>query len=46
MAVAVVTGCNSGFGLATARLLAARGDTVYATVLESDPDGTPEQRLG
>ena len=40
MSIVIVTGCNSGFGLAAARLLAERGDTVYATVLASDPSGT------
>ncbi len=28
----LITGCSSGFGLCAARLLAERGDTVYATV--------------
>lgn len=42
MAIVLVTGCNSGFGLETARLLAKRGDKVYATVLESDPVGAGE----
>src|SRR5690606_36920787 len=36
--VVIVTGCNSGFGLATAR----RDVHVYATVLESDPLGTTD----
>lgn len=42
MAVILVTGCNSGFGLAAARLLAERGDRVYATVLPTDPVGTAD----
>lgn len=42
MGVVLVTGCNSGFGLATARVLAQRGDRVYATVLASDPTGTAD----
>src|SRR3989442_15812695 len=32
MAVVVVTGCSSGFGLATAIAFARRGDRVYATM--------------
>jgi NAD(P)-dependent dehydrogenase (short-subunit alcohol dehydrogenase family) len=40
MSTVIVTGCNSGFGLAAARLLAERGDAVYATVLPSDRSGT------
>jgi NAD(P)-dependent dehydrogenase (short-subunit alcohol dehydrogenase family) len=32
LARVLITGCSSGFGLAAARLLAERGDTVYATV--------------
>lgn len=42
MGVVLVTGCNSGFGLATARLLAGQGDKVYATILPSDPIGTTD----
>lgn len=42
MSVVLITGCNSGFGLATARLLAERGDRVRATVLPGDPVGTGE----
>ena len=42
MAVVLITGCNSGFGLAAARVLAGRGDRIYATVLPGDPDGTAE----
>lgn len=30
--VVIVTGCSSGFGLLTARTLARRGDTVFATM--------------
>ena len=32
MAVVVITGCSSGFGLATALAFARRGDRVYATM--------------
>jgi NAD(P)-dependent dehydrogenase (short-subunit alcohol dehydrogenase family) len=32
MAVAVITGCSSGFGMLTAVEFARRGDTVYATM--------------
>lgn len=32
MAVALITGCSSGFGLLTALELARRGDTVFATM--------------
>lgn len=42
MAVVLITGCNSGFGLAAARLLADGGDRIYATVLPGDPSGTAE----
>ena len=37
MAVVVITGCSSGFGLATALAFARRGDRVYATM--RDPQG-------
>ena len=40
MSVVIVTGCNSGFGLSTARLLAERGDSVFATVFPGDISGT------
>jgi NAD(P)-dependent dehydrogenase (short-subunit alcohol dehydrogenase family) len=32
MAVVIITGCSSGFGLATALAFARRGDRVYATM--------------
>ncbi|MEA2589449.1 MAG: hypothetical protein QOH66_2376, partial [Actinomycetota bacterium] len=32
MAVVVITGCSSGFGLATALAFARRGDSVWATM--------------
>ena len=32
MSIVVITGCGSGFGLATALAFAERGDTVVATV--------------
>src|SRR5438552_16905016 len=32
MAVVVITGCSSGFGLATALAFARRGDRVWATM--------------
>ena len=34
MAVVLITGCNSGFGMAGALAFARRGDTVYGTVRE------------
>jgi len=33
----VITGCSTGFGYQVAQMLAARGDTVFATM--RDPDG-------
>ncbi|TDB83637.1 SDR family NAD(P)-dependent oxidoreductase, partial [Micromonospora fluostatini] len=41
---AVVTGGGSGIGLATARLLAARGATVAC--LDLDPTGVPDPLVG
>jgi 2-keto-3-deoxy-L-fuconate dehydrogenase len=41
---AIVTGGASGIGLATARLLCARGATV--AVLDLDPSGAPEPLIG
>ena len=40
MAVVLITGCSSGFGLATAQAFAERGDTVVATA--RDPSRIPE----
>ena len=40
MAVVVITGCSSGFGLATALAFARRGDRVYATM--RDPETSPD----
>ena len=34
MAVVLITGCNSGLGMAGALAFARRGDTVYGTVRE------------
>jgi NAD(P)-dependent dehydrogenase (short-subunit alcohol dehydrogenase family) len=34
MAIVLITGCNSGFGMAGALAFARRGDTVYGTVRE------------
>jgi NAD(P)-dependent dehydrogenase (short-subunit alcohol dehydrogenase family) len=40
LAVVLITGCSSGFGLATALAFAERGDTVVATA--RDPSRTPD----
>jgi NADP-dependent 3-hydroxy acid dehydrogenase YdfG len=37
MKTVLITGCSTGFGFQAAQVLAARGDTVYATM--RDPDG-------
>ena len=37
MKTVLITGCSTGFGFQAAQILAARGDTVYATM--RDPDG-------
>ncbi len=39
MAVVVITGCSSGFGLLTALEFARRGDTVYATMRNTGKAG-------
>ncbi len=39
MAVVVITGCSSGFGLATALAFARRGDRVYATMRDPAKGG-------
>ena len=45
MAVVVVTGCSSGFGLGTARELARRGDTVFATMRDLGKRGELDDAL-
>jgi NAD(P)-dependent dehydrogenase (short-subunit alcohol dehydrogenase family) len=44
MAVILITGCSSGFGLATALAFASRGDTVIATM--RDPSRAPAELTG
>ncbi|WP_105720553.1 SDR family oxidoreductase [Cronobacter dublinensis] len=42
MSTALITGCSSGFGLATAKLFLARGWNVIATMRTPDPTLFPE----
>ncbi|XP_077445015.1 11-beta-hydroxysteroid dehydrogenase type 2-like [Stigmatopora argus] len=42
--VVVITGCDSGFGKATARRLDSLGFRVFATVLDADGEGARELR--
>ena len=43
MAVVLITGCSSGFGLLSAIHFARKGDTVYATMRDTARAGELEQ---
>ncbi len=43
MAVVLITGCSSGFGLLTALQFARKGDTVYASMRNTSKAGELEQ---
>ena len=43
MATVLITGCNSGFGLAGALAFARNGDNVYATMRNPDKAGPLQQ---
>jgi NAD(P)-dependent dehydrogenase (short-subunit alcohol dehydrogenase family) len=43
MAVVLITGCSSGFGLLSALQFARKGDTVYATMRDTSKAGTLEE---
>lgn len=46
MATVLITGCNSGFGLAGALAFARNGDHVYATMRNADKAGPLQQAAG